>query len=243
MRGEIPPWVRRFIKQTGRAIHKHDMFGENAHVLLGVSGGKDSMALALALAVRLHWLPIEYRLSALHIDWKEYPLPEKKREEMAEFFETLGIAFTSVKAHMFSSSFEGQFNCYLCSRNRRRILFEHAREREITIVALGHHLDDFVETTFINLCFRGEFSSMRPVQEFFSGKLHVVRPLCRIREQILDKVVREIDVPVAKAPCPYDTTNIRSRLKPIIRELSHIDRYAREHVYHALGYDEDPERQ
>ena len=251
MRGEIPPWVRRFVKKAGKAINRYRMFGEGEHVLIGVSGGKDSLALSLALALRLRWLPIHYRLSALHIDWKEYPLPSDGLEKLEEYFETLGIEFTSVGAHMFSSTFAGEFNCYLCSRNRRRILFEYAREHDISTIALGHHLDDIVETTLINLCFRGEFSSMRPVQEFFSGALHVVRPLCEVRETVVDKTAREIDMPVAKAPCPYDETNIRSRLKPVVRQLSHIDRHTREHVYQALDFpprerswytDEEPDR-
>ena len=236
MAGNIPPWVRRFVKKAGKAINRYRMFGEGEHVLIGVSGGKDSLALSLALAVRLRWLPISYRLTALHIDWREYPLPAEKMEGLESFFETLDIEFVNLQAQMFSSTFEGEFNCYLCSRNRRRILFEYARDHDISVIALGHHLDDIVETTLINLCFRGEFASMRPVQEFFSGKLHVVRPLCELRESVVDKIAREVDLPVAKAPCPYDQTNVRSRLKPIVKELSHIDKYTREHVYQALDF-------
>lgn len=238
MQGDIPPWIHRFVKKAGKAINTYGMFGEDEHVLIGVSGGKDSLALSLALALRLRWLPIDYRLSALHINWKEYPLEEREMERLEHYFESLGIEFSSVDAHMFSSTFKGEFNCYLCSRNRRRILFEYARDHDISTIALGHHLDDVVETTLINLCFRGDFSSMRPVQEFFSGKLHIVRPLCTTRESVLDRLVREVDMPVAKAPCPYDQTNVRSRLKPIVRELSHIDKYTREHIYKALDFPE-----
>ncbi|MFP4179755.1 MAG: tRNA 2-thiocytidine biosynthesis TtcA family protein [Spirochaetaceae bacterium] len=238
LQGDIPPWVRRFVKKAGRGINRYRMFGEGEHVLIGVSGGKDSLALSLALAVRLRWLPIDYRLTALHIDWKEYPLPPEKMEELRSFFDTLKIEFVSVPARMFSSTFKDEFNCYLCSRNRRRILFEYAREHNISTIALGHHLDDIVETAMINLFFRGEFSSMRPVQEFFSGKLHIVRPLCEVKETVVEKIAREIVLPLAKPPCPYDKTNIRSRLKPVVKELSHLDRYAREHVYHALDFSE-----
>ncbi|MFO7848695.1 MAG: tRNA 2-thiocytidine biosynthesis TtcA family protein [Spirochaetia bacterium] len=239
LKGDIPPWVRRFIKKAGKGINRYRMFGEGEHVLIGVSGGKDSLALSLALAVRLRWLPIDYRLSALHIDWKEYPLPPEKMDELRGFFDTLGIEFTSIQAQMFSSSFKDEFNCYLCSRNRRRILFEYAREHDISTIAMGHHLDDIVETTMINLFFRGEFSSMKPVQDFFSGKIYVVRPLCEVRESAVEKIAKEIELPLTKAPCPYDKTNIRSRLKPIVRELSHLDKYAREHVYHALNFSEE----
>ena len=240
--GNIPPWVRRFVKQTGRGINRYGMIREGDRVLLSISGGKDSLALALALALRKRWLPIDYELQALHIDWKEHPLPPEKMNELSDFFHILNIPFTSEQATMFSETFNGEFNCYLCSRNRRRILFEHARDHRITTIAMGHHLDDIVETALINLCFRADFSSMLPVQDFFDGKLHVIRPMCLVRESIIDRLVREIDLPVAKAPCPYNETNIRSRMKPIIRSLSHIDRYTREHIYNALGFGKEVQK-
>jgi tRNA 2-thiocytidine biosynthesis protein TtcA len=242
MKGSIPPWIRRFVKQTGRGINRHAMIRENDRVLLSISGGKDSLALAMALSLRKIWLPVDYELEALHIEWKEHPLGKEKIEALQEYFRLLKIPFTSLEAGMFPDSFGGKFNCYLCSRNRRRILFQYARDRDIRIIAMGHHLDDIVETTLINLCFRGEFSSMQPVQDFFSGKLRVIRPLCEVRETAIDRLARETDMPVAKAPCPYDQTNIRSRVKPIVHALSHIDTLTREHVYKALGYTEEVEK-
>jgi len=235
--GTIPPWIRRFVKQTGRGINKYRMIAEDDRVLVSVSGGKDSLALALALALRKRWLPIDYELQALHIDWKEYPLSSQKLSELQEFFKVLKIPLHTLQATMFSETFHGEFNCYLCSRNRRRILFDFAEKENITTVAMGHHLDDIVETALINLCFRADFSSMLPVQDFFSGELHIIRPMCEVRESVIARLAREVDLPVAKAPCPYNQTNIRSRLKPIIRNLSHIDRYTREHIYKALNYE------
>ncbi len=239
MEGKIPPWIRRFVKQTGRGINHHSMIHENDSVLISVSGGKDSLALSLALALRKRWLPIDYELKALHIDWAEYPLPDERMAELKEFFKVLKIPFETTRAHMFSSTFKGEFNCYLCSRNRRRILFEYAREHDIEIIAMGHHLDDIVETTLINLCFRARFESMQPVQEFFKGKLHVIRPMCEVREARVEKLAREVRMPVAKAPCPYDKTNIRAQVKPIVSQLSALDRYTREHIYDALNYGKD----
>ena len=239
MEGKIPPWIRRFVKQTGRGINHHSMIRENDSVLISVSGGKDSLALSLALALRKRWLPIDYQLKALHIDWAEYPLPDERMAELKEFFRVLNIPFETTRAHMFSTSFQGEFNCYLCSRNRRRILFEYARDHDIRIIAMGHHLDDIVETTLINLCFRARFESMQPVQEFFKGKLHVIRPMCEVRESRIEKLAREVRMPVAKAPCPYDKTNIRSQIKPVVSQLSALDRYTREHIYDALNYTKD----
>ncbi len=231
--GDIPPWVHRFIKKTGKGINDFSMIADGDTVLLGISGGKDSLALALALSLRRKWLPIDYTLEALHINWREYPVSEQKVAELQQFFDALNISFTSVDSHMFHESYHKDFNCYHCSRNRRRILFEEASRRGSRIVALGHHLDDLVETSLINLCFRGDFSTMLPVQEFFDGKLYVVRPMIQVREHVMRRLEEAYDLPVVKPVCPYDQSNIRSKIKPIIKDLSQIDRLTREHIYKA----------
>ncbi len=231
--GKIPPWIRRFIKQTGRGINRYSMIGEGDSVVIGISGGKDSLALALALSIRKKWLPIDYKLYAVMIDWIEDPVDEEGKQKLKKFFSILEIPFLIKGAHKFPDSFKGEFNCYLCSRNRRRILFEYAEEVGSSRIVLGHHLDDIVETSLINLCFRGEFSTMKPVQDFFGGRISIMRPMCEVRESIINRLNRETDLPTVKTECPYSKMNIRSKMKPIIRELSHIDKLTREHIYAA----------
>ncbi|MFP4564266.1 MAG: tRNA 2-thiocytidine biosynthesis TtcA family protein [Spirochaetia bacterium] len=228
-----PSWFTRFVKNAGRGLNEFSMIGENDRVILGVSGGKDSLALALALSFRKRWLPIDYTLYGIMIDWIEYPMGKAARRELEDFFALIGVELTVVRAHMHVESFQGEFSCYLCSRNRKRILFERAEEMKVSKIALGHHLDDIVETTLINLCFRGQFATMMPVQEFFQGKLHIVRPLCRVRESEIDKVVGRLELPVYEVGCPYKHTNIRARMKPIVRELSRTDKQVREHIFSA----------
>ncbi len=234
--GDMPPWVRRYIKQTGRTINKFSMIHSDDRVLLAISGGKDSLALALALSLRKKWMPIDYKLEGVLINWREHPITETNLAQLKEYFSALDIPLNIINAHMFPDSFQDQFNCYLCSRNRRRILFKTAAERDITLVAMGHHLDDLVETSLINLCFRADFSTMLPVQEFLSGKLYVIRPLIQVKENIITRLAEQYDLPVCKPVCPFDKTNIRSRLKPIVKELAHIDKLAREHIFNAHNF-------
>ncbi len=237
--GTIPPWIMRFVKQTGKGINRFNMIKENDKVVIGVSGGKDSLALAFALALRRRWLPIKYELTAVHINWKEYPVTEKQIADLQDFFAIIEIPFKTIDVSMFPDSFNEEFNCYLCSRNRKRVLFTEAEALGANIVALGHHLDDIVETTIINLCFRGRFTTMLPVQEFFGGKLHIVRPMCEVKESAVSRLAQALEFPVCKSPCPYNDTNIRSKVKPIISELSHIDKLTREHIYNSFWKDKD----
>lgn len=235
--GEMPTWVMRFIKHTGKAINTYSMIREGEKVLLSVSGGKDSLGLALALSLRRKWMPINYELQAIMINWIEHPIPDEFRPKLKQFFADLDIEFSILDEHQYPESFKGEFNCYLCSRNRRRILFEQCEKRGISIVALGHHLDDLVETSLMNLCFRGNFSTMQPVQPFFEGKIQMIRPMIEIHENRLKQLAAHYDLPVVKPVCPFDQSNIRSQVKPLVEKFVHIDKYAREHIYNAHKFD------
>jgi len=112
-------------------------------------------------------------------------------------------------------------------------LFERAEELGITKIALGHHLDDIVETTLINLCYRGSFTTMMPVQYFFDGKISIIRPMCEVYENEIGRLVTRLKLPVYEIECPYKNTNIRSKIKPILRQLQHLDKHAKEHIYSA----------
>ncbi|MBK5201777.1 MAG: adenine nucleotide alpha hydrolase [Spirochaetaceae bacterium] len=235
--GTIPPWIRRFIKKTGKTINKFGMIRNNETVILGISGGKDSLALALALSLRRKWLPINYNLKGIMINWVEHPISEEDKKELHLFFDKLDIELLIVDEPQYSVSFKGEFNCYLCSRNRRRIIFNYARDNHIALIALGHHLDDLVETTLINTCFRGKFSTMQPIQEFFKGAIHIIRPMIEVRESVVKRIANTYALPVVKPVCPFDQTNIRARLKPIVSELSHIDNLTREHIFKSHNFD------
>ena len=243
--GDIPPWVMRFIKGVGKAINRYRMIQKDDEVIIAASGGKDSLALALALSLRRKWLPVTYTLKAVMIDWIEHPIPPEYKEKLRAYFSALDIDLIIFEEHQFPESFNGDFNCYLCARNRRRILFQYAEKENAKLIAMGHHLDDLAETTLMNLCFRASFSTMLPVQEFFEGKMHIIRPLIETRENVTRRLAECYDIPVIKPVCPYDQTNVRARLKPIISELSHIDKLTREYIYNAHDFSASilPEKQ
>ncbi len=242
IKGDIPPFVFRLLKKCGKAINSFDMIRDGENVLIGVSGGKDSIFLSLCLSLRLKWLPISYNLKAVMIEWEENPMTSEQKDMLRRYYESLRIPFEIIRERQRSEGFKGDFNCYLCSRNRRRVLFDLAAKDGTQLIALGHHLDDIVETSLMNLAFRSKLESMNPVQNFFDGKLSVIRPLCLIDEGSISRVCEKFELPVVKSSCPFDQVNIRSRLKPIIREFSHIDKYSKKHIFDAYGFDCRPMR-
>ena len=242
LKGNIPPWIFRFIKSCGRSINKFDMIREGEKVIVAVSGGKDSVVLSLALALRLKWLPINYSLEAVLINWNEEPIEDEKLEILKNFYDDLNVNLRIIDEDKYPHSFKGDFNCYLCSRNRRRILFTLAEKEDVHLIATGHHLDDIVETTIMNLAFRAKFESMYPVQSFFEGKINIIRPLCEIKESIIERITNEYNLPIVKSTCPYNFENVRYALKPIIKELSQIDKLTREHIFTSLDFNCRPVR-
>ena len=113
------------------------------------------------------------------------------------------------------------------------MLFEELRRRSISRIAVGHHLDDVAETTLMNISMRGSFSTMMPVQPFFNGGVTMIRPMATTPEEKIIGVHERLNLPVVTIDCPYREANIRGDLKPLIRELSRLNKRARQNIYRA----------
>jgi tRNA 2-thiocytidine biosynthesis protein TtcA len=222
-----------FCRHVGRTIERYGMIPDGERVLLGVSGGKDSMCMSLALRERLRWVPIRYELHAVHVEWREYPMEDGERSRMEDYLRDLGIPFLRVQASAHPPSFAGKLDCYLCARNRRRILFQQADALGCRSIAMGHHMDDVVETTLMNLCYQGQFATMMPIQQFFGGKLRIIRPLCEVTEREVASVARRLEVPVAATRCPTNGEGLRRVVRGIVSQLSHHGKRVRQNVYRA----------
>ncbi len=225
--------VDRFAKHVGRGINRFDMIGPGDRVLIAVSGGKDSLALSLALAERRRWVPVEYELAAVQVDWREYPMTDGEKAAIDAFFAGLGIPFHRVSARMAPDSFHRKFSCYTCSRNRKRILFDEAARVGASKIALGHHMDDVARTTLMNLLYHGEFATMMPVQSFFDGALTIIRPLCEVRESEVSRLARRLNLPSVQGRCPNADRNQRGLMKELLRQASHVNRNAVSNLYGA----------
>jgi tRNA 2-thiocytidine biosynthesis protein TtcA len=223
--------LKWFSKHVGRTIHRFHMIRPGEKILIGVSGGKDSLALSLALAERKKWVLVPYDLFALQIEWKEYPISSEKKKRLTAFFKALDIPYRIVQSTMMHPSFKNNFNCYICSRNRKRILFTEADNMGITKVALGHNLDDVIETTLLNIFFRGQLATIMPVQDFFKGKIKIIRPLYEVYEREIIRIAEELNLPVFSINCPKLHSNQRIVIKDIIRTLSHINKKVRDNIY------------
>jgi tRNA 2-thiocytidine biosynthesis protein TtcA len=225
--------LERFSRHVGRGIHRFDMIRPGDRILIGVSGGKDSLALSLALAERRKWVPVDYELFAAQVEWREYPMTGPEKEAIDAFYERIGIPFRRIEAQIAPPTFRSRFSCYTCSRNRKRILFGEAERVGARAIALGHHMDDMAQTTLLNMFFHGELSTMMPVQEFFGGKLTIIRPMCEVRETEVARLASRLRLPEVPSRCPNAGHNRRALMGEILRLASRVDRHAVSNVYSA----------
>lgn len=234
LEGRPSPWADRFVRRVGAAVHRFGMIRDGDGVLAGVSGGKDSLALCLALELRRRRVRDRYRLTALLVDWDDSPASAGELEDLRDYFDLLEVPFEARSASR-ASPRTGSRGCYECARARKRELFRAARESGCGIVALGHHLDDMAETLLMNLILHGRLEGMEPVRSFFEGEVRIVRPLCALREGSVRTFAERMELPVRASDCPRGAENPRGPAKDLLVEMAKIHRLVREHLFSAYA--------
>ncbi len=226
--------AREMRRLMGKAIHDFNMIEDGDHVLVSVSGGKDSMSLLWLLRERIKRVPIEYGITAVHVD---PGFGSDSADRMRTFFTECGfkheiiISDCGPRAH----SPENLENpCFLCSMLRRKAVFKLASELKCNRIALGHHKDDFIETFFLNIFFGGSVSSMLPVQEFFRGSVTVIRPFYMIDERIIKDYAEAMGFPKVSLGCPTAGASKRQDIKRLLNNLYSTNRKIKGNIFHAI---------
>jgi tRNA 2-thiocytidine biosynthesis protein TtcA len=217
-------------KKVGKAIWDYRMLKEGDKVLLAVSGGKDSLTLLRVMKERLRFVPIEYELVACHVDmgfdWVDTGVLKKH-------FEEEGVSYVIAKP---GEGWKPQsaFTCFWCSWNRRKVFFSLMAEMGCSKLALGHHMDDIVETMLLNLLFNGEIGTMKPYQDMFGGQFAIIRPLAYVQEKELKRVAERLDLPVIKSQCVNGNPSKRRLVKGMIAEMEKHNRNVKKNIFRSL---------
>jgi tRNA 2-thiocytidine biosynthesis protein TtcA len=203
----------------GQALNQYKMVSDGDRVALGLSGGKDSWALLWLLDDLRRRAPIDFELFPIYIDpgFRGGPGPA-----ITMYGRQLGfnVHIEQTDGGLVSHSELNRENpCFLCSRLRRKKLFEIADALGCKKLALAHNKDDLIETMFLNIFYGGEISTMVPSQPFFSGKLILIRPLAYADEDALERFSKEMDWPVKQNPCPSSGTTKRAEIKELLSNL------------------------
>ena len=226
MRG-VNPSLRRersylgeeVVRQMGKAIHRYRQIEEGDLVGVGVSGGVDSLTLLHLLTERKKKVPITYELVALHIhlgfDQEGYrPLEDYLLRRGYRY--QIDVTEIGIIAH----SAENRENpCFLCSRLRRKRLFEMAHQLGCNKVALAHTRDDIIETLLLNMFYRGEMSTMIPFLRLFGGALSIIRPFAFLPKEAILRLAHRMGLPEWENSCPSIQRSKRWEIRKMLKHI------------------------
>mgnify|MGYP001828281571 FL=1 len=226
--------VNEIKRLTGKAIHTMDMIRDGDHVMVAVSGGKDSLSLLWLLKERIRRVPIEYRLTAVHVD---PGFGANSADQMISFFSAHDFEFRVIESDIGPKAHGAQNRenpCFLCSRLRRKLLFQTAEEMGCNRMAFGHHKDDLIETFFLNVFYGASISTMVPVQDFFGGKLTVIRPFYLVDEALIRRYAQLMEWPEISLDCPTAGSSKRGEIKDMLKHFYKSNRKIKGNIFHAL---------
>ncbi len=228
--------MQRLEGMARKAMQMYQMVGEDDRICVAVSGGKDSVALALALANLRRYYDYSFQVHALTLD----PCFEGKEGDysaLEALFKQKEIPYTIRRSNIGHIVFETRKEnnpCALCAKLRRGMLHTVANELGCNKIALGHHLDDAIETFFMNLFGQGHIRCFSPVTWLSRKELTMIRPLVLATEAQVQSAMQELMAPVVKNPCPVDGLTARSEMKVYVNEKTMQDKAFRQKMLSAL---------
>ncbi|HHY72152.1 MAG TPA: tRNA 2-thiocytidine(32) synthetase TtcA [Bacillus bacterium] len=211
---------KRLLSPIKKTILQYKMIEEGDRVAIGLSGGKDSSTLLYILTILREQLPFHFDLIpiSLSLGFEDLDiLPLKKFVE--ELGTKLYIKETNISQIVFDYKQEKN-PCSLCANLRRGILFEYAASLNCNKLAYGHHLDDGIETFFMNLFYGGKLGVFKPITYLDRSNITLIRPMLAIEEKTIIHFVKAKNIPVIHNPCPADKNTKREEMKDLVKQLS-----------------------
>ena len=218
--------MRRIGQRFNKGVVNYRLIDDDDRILVGLSGGKDSLALLELLAKRSRILKPKFSVVAVHVSMSNIPY-QADLEYLRAYAEGLGVPFIHYETSFDPSTDTRKSPCFLCSWNRRKALFTVAKEHGCNKIALGHHMDDILETLLMNLTFQGAFSTMPPRLVMNKFDMTIIRPMCLVHESDLEELALVRGFRKQIKNCPYETQSNRTDMKGVLKQLEALNPEAR----------------
>lgn len=217
-----------------KAIKDYGLIEEGDHILIGLSGGKDSLALVELLGEQMKVFVPRFKATAVHVSVENIPY-RSDLVFLEAFAGKYNIPFVHRVTRYDESTDERKSPCFLCSWNRRKMLFDTAKKLGCNKIALGHHLDDIVETLLLNMFYQGTLSTMPPALKMTKFDMILIRPLALISEQMLQEWASFKGYPKQIKNCPHEKESSRTKIKKQMKQLEELHPSIRKNIWTAMG--------
>jgi tRNA 2-thiocytidine biosynthesis protein TtcA len=225
---------KTLLRKTGEAIARFRMIREGDRVAVALSGGKDSATLLEALLLLSKRAPIHFSVCAFTVEQGKFLRPI---EPLGEYLKARGVAWTYYRDTPSLRLLEEQpdHGCDVCSRFRRRAVYEIAHHLSANVIAFGHTADDFCEALLRNTMFTGKLSALPPVTFSRDREYRLIRPLVYVTEDITRAYAEAQGVPVVPCGCSQKTGTVRRALRDMFGELEREHPHLKENILSAMG--------
>ncbi|MBQ8673702.1 MAG: tRNA 2-thiocytidine(32) synthetase TtcA [Bacteroides sp.] len=225
---------RRIERRFSKGVVEYGLIEEGDRILAALSGGKDSLALLELLARRARVFKPRFSVVAAHVVMKNIPY-QSDVDYLRDFAASLGVELVVHETEFDATTDRRKSPCFLCSWNRRKALFTVAKELGCNKIALGHHMDDILETLLMNLTFQGAFSTMPPMLPMQKFDMTIIRPMCLVHEADIASWARIRAYHKQVKNCPYETASNRSAMKEVLRRLEELNPEVRYSLWGSMG--------
>jgi len=225
---------KTLLRKVGEAIERFRMIREGDRVAVGLSGGKDSATLLEALLLLQKRAPIHFTVCAFTVEQGKFLGPI---EPLGEYLRARDIPWTYFTDQPSLDLLAEQpgHGCDLCSRFRRRAVYEVAAALRVNVIAFGHTADDFCESLFRNAMFTGRLSALPAVAASRNGDYRLIRPLVFVKEEITRAYAQAKGIPVVPCGCSQKTGTVRRSIRDVFAELEREHPRLRENILSAMG--------
>lgn len=226
--------LRKILSRMRKAIEDYHMISDGDKVAVGVSGGKDSQLLLIALKELRRFLPQKFDLVAITID---LGFEKFNRDSLLRFYNDVGVDYHIEKTNISQVVFESREEkhpCALCSNMKRGAIYNSALKLGCNKTAFAHHMDDVIETFLMSQIYEGHIHTFSPVTHMDRKNITLIRPMIYTEERLIRTIVRDLKLDPVGSGCPSDGITKRENIKSLIKDLYKENRHIKSNLFGAI---------
>ncbi len=225
---------RQITKKFNQGCVAYNLLSDGDKILIGLSGGKDSLMLTQLLAKRSKIYRPQIKIEAVHVMMDNVPYLTDI-DFLTEFCTELGVKLNVLHTSFDELSDNNKSKCFLCSWNRRKTMFKFATENGFNKIALGHHQDDILTTLLMNIAFEGTPSTISPLMQLEHYPITIIRPLCLVHEDDICEFATHANWKPLTRSCPYEDLTMRHGMEKILQQMIKLKPEVRYNIWRSVN--------